>query len=605
MNPKPKKLKTLRWAFSLAWRFDWRKLVGWYSLGILVALLPSISLIFNRQVVALLTAYIMDGTGSFAATLPSLLAYGGTMILIGLSARVNNNLVYMMMYDMYYLGMMELAMDQVPKIRLLDLMKKDIRDKYSFAIQRPGSITDIISISCQIMTKFVMIASLLMVAFDLSIFVFLLTLVYVVGMFIMHLLMTEDDKLSWDVVVEHNRRAEYYEMLPFSPGIAKENRVFHNEEKIVEQWHQNYDLVDDHFLQNAKVIEKRNFISGIVYYVFLIGIIIYSLIAVANRTMTADVFLVLYTLCMNIFQAILGFAREVMTLNRGLQAAGNQLAFYEMPIFTEPDDGDQPLDRVDADTVFRAEHLTFGYTADKTTLDDLNFSIKRGEVIALVGTNGSGKTTLTKLLLGMFAPTGGKLWLYGKPYIQVTRQNIRECIGVFFQDYYIFHHTLRENVGYGDVKNVGNDEKIREAIRKGGAEQIVAGLPSGLDTLLNRDVDKSGVVLSGGQNQRVAVSRAHMSDREVLIFDEPAAMLDPLAEMQQFMNIKESLHGRTAVLISHRVGFARLADRIFMMDGGRLAEVGTHEELVAKNGLYAHFFAEQAQWYHMDEEGNA
>lgn len=604
MKKKGSKWKTLRWAFSLAWKFDWRKLVGWYSLGIIVAILPSVSLLFNRQVVQLLTAYIVDGTGSFAATLPSLLAYGFTMILIGLSARVNNNLVYMMMYDTYYLGMMELAMDQVPKIKLLDLMKKDIRDKYSFAIQRPGSITDIISESCQIVTKFVMITSLLVVAFNLSVFVFLLTFLYVLGMFVMNLLLTEDDKFSWDVVVEYERRAEYYEMLPFSPGIAKENRVFHNEEKIVEQWHQNYDLVDRHFLDHAKAVEKRNFISGIVYYVFLAVIIVYSLIAVANHTMTADMFLVLYTLCMNIYQAILGFAREILYLNRGLQAAGNQLEFYEMPIFTESDDGDQPFEKADEETVFRAEHLTFGYTAEKMTLDDLNFSIKKGEVIALVGSNGSGKTTLTKLLLGMFAPTGGKLWLYGKPYTEVTRQNIRELVGVFFQDFYIFHHTLRENVGYGDVKNVGNVEKIREAIRKGGAEQIVAKMPGGLETLLNRDVDKSGVVLSGGQNQRVAVSRAHMSDREVLIFDEPAAMLDPLAEMQQFMNIKESLNGRTAVLISHRVGFARLADRIFMMDGGRLAEVGTHDELMAKKGLYAHFFEEQARWYRT-EEGNA
>ena len=136
-----------------------------------------------------------------------------------------------------------------------------------------------------------------------------------------------------------------------------------------------------------------------------------------------------------------------------------------------------------------------------------------------------------------------------------------------------------------------------EALRKGGAEKVAASLPKGLDTLLGKFQDKSGSELSGGEKQRVASARTHRADRDVLIFDEPASMLDPIAEMEQFLGIKNLLKGRTAILISHRVGFARMADKIIMLDGGKIAEMGSHEELMALNGRYAHFFNEQAQWY--------
>jgi len=154
------------------------------------------------------------------------------------------------------------------------------------------------------------------------------------------------------------------------------------------------------------------------------------------------------------------------------------------------------------------------------------------------------------------------------------------------------------------LKNIGNIDRIQIAMQKGGADKLPERFPKGLEQWLLRNVIKDGAMLSGGEKQRVAVSRAHMSDKEILIFDEPAAALDPIAEMKQFHTIREKIEGRTAILISHRVGFARLADRIIVLDGGRLVENGTHDELMALNGIYASFFKEQAQWY-TTEEGEA
>jgi ATP-binding cassette subfamily B protein len=189
------------------------------------------------------------------------------------------------------------------------------------------------------------------------------------------------------------------------------------------------------------------------------------------------------------------------------------------------------------------------------------------------------------------------LFFYGQPYDELPASYLQEKIGTFFQDYYLFHHSLGENVAYGDIKEIGNAVKIKQAIDKGGAGGILSKLPNGLNTRVGKRIDKNGIEFSGGEKQRIAIARAYMSDKDILVFDEPASMLDPLAEVEQFQNIRERIDQKTGILISHRIGFARLADKIIMMNGGEIAEIGTHEELIAKNGLYAAFFNEQAQWY--------
>jgi ABC-type multidrug transport system fused ATPase/permease subunit len=250
-----------------------------------------------------------------------------------------------------------------------------------------------------------------------------------------------------------------------------------------------------------------------------------------------------------------------------------------------------------ADTMFETQNLSYSYRDGNLALDGVSVEIKQGETVALVGVNGSGKSTLVKLLLQLYKPFSGRLLYCGEDYETFGTGFLKNRIGAFFQDYYLFHMPISENIGFGDIENADDTERIRRALEKSGASAFISKLPKGSDTFIYRWVEETGTEFSGGEKQKLAVSRAHMSDKDILIFDEPASMLDPIAELEQFMNIKEKLEGRTAVLISHRVGFARLADKIILLDGGKVAEAGTHDELMAQDGLYAHFFNEQAQWY--------
>ena len=230
-------------------------------------------------------------------------------------------------------------------------------------------------------------------------------------------------------------------------------------------------------------------------------------------------------------------------------------------------------------------------------MQDISLTIHEGESIALVGENGAGKSTLVKLLLGLYEPDEGEIYFKGKNYRELDMNEFVKQIGVVFQDFVHFELLARENIAFGDISKVRDDEALHYATAMGGADNVIKKLPKGLDNYLGRWYEQEGGEMSGGEWQRVAVSRAYISDRKILIMDEPAAALDPIAEMEQFSRIRNKLDKRTSVLISHRIGFARLADKIVVLNKGKIAEYGTHKELTDRNGLYSEMFNNQALWY--------
>ena len=230
------------------------------------------------------------------------------------------------------------------------------------------------------------------------------------------------------------------------------------------------------------------------------------------------------------------------------------------------------------------------------SLKDVSIRIRRGEVIALVGENGSGKTTLAKLLAGLYTPSTGQVRWDGVDLETLDRSRVRDQVAVIFQDYARYFLTARENVGIGEERRMAEEEPIAEAARKAGAHEFLSALPEGYRTILG-PAFAGGSDLSGGQWQRVALARAHFRNSPLLILDEPTASLDPRAEYQVFEQVRRLARGRTVLLISHRVSSARSADRILVLAQGRLVEEGSHEALIARNGLYAELFSLQARAY--------
>ncbi len=233
-------------------------------------------------------------------------------------------------------------------------------------------------------------------------------------------------------------------------------------------------------------------------------------------------------------------------------------------------------------------------TADALT--DVDLSIGRGEVVALVGENGSGKTTLAKLLGLLHTPTSGQIYWDGADTATVDPDQLRRQVTVVFQDFARYNLTAAENIGLGDIDRLDDRSGIERAATRAGADRLVGRLPDGYDTVLGR-MFEAGAELSVGQWQRIAVSRAFFRDAPLLILDEPTASLDARAEHDLFGRIRNLFAGRTVLLISHRFSTVRSADRIYVLHQGHVVEHGTHTELMAANGRYAELFTLQAQAY--------
>ncbi len=237
----------------------------------------------------------------------------------------------------------------------------------------------------------------------------------------------------------------------------------------------------------------------------------------------------------------------------------------------------------------KLDNVTFHYpNSEKNIISQLSLVINKGDKIAIVGENGAGKSTLIKLILGLYSPSSGKISWGGSEVCP-------NKIAIVYQNYVKYELTLRENIGFSNIKKMWDDDAILKVIKECGLMELVAEL-GGLDVKLGR-LYKNGRELSGGQWQRLAIARALFSDNDMIIFDEPTAAIDPNAELEIYNMLLRLSKDKTAVFISHRLGWAKNMDRIIFIEDGNIAESGTHEELVNKKGLYAEMYNLQASWY--------
>ena len=246
-------------------------------------------------------------------------------------------------------------------------------------------------------------------------------------------------------------------------------------------------------------------------------------------------------------------------------------------------------------------NLRFQYPgATEDVLQDINFHVQPGEIVSIVGVNGAGKSTLIKLLLGLYKPDDGTIRYDDKNIAAIAPEQMALNCAAVFQDFARFRRPVREELVPGPPNFNIDDDALWRVISAVGIEERFQTLPRGLDTFLDPSLGEEGegAELSGGEWQKVALARALVRNPQVLVLDEPTAALDPQAEVELYQRFVELAAGRMTFLISHRIGSARLADRILVLDSGRIVEDGTHEALLARNGLYARFFQSQAHWYH-------
>jgi len=392
------------------------------------------------------------------------------------------------------------------------------------------------------------------------------------------------------------RQLEYVRQTGASVETAKEVKIFNLHRFLIDRYRR---LADKFYLANRALARRRALWGtllaalGTLGYYVAYGYIAWRTVrgdfSIGDLTFLASSFLRLRQLLEGLLVGFSQVAGQALYLD-------DLFSFFEIePEIVSPPNPvpvPRPITRG-----FVFENVGFRYPgAERWAVRALDFELRANEVLALVGENGAGKTTLVKLLARLYDPDEGRILLDGRDLREYDIDELRANIGVIFQDFVRYHLTAGENIGVGLVEAMDDKERIRHAAQRAMADEVIATLPGGYDQIIGRRF-KNGVDLSGGQWQKIAIARAYMRDAQVMILDEPTAALDARSEFEVFQRFKELSDNRTAVLISHRFSSVRMADRILVLNEGRLEASGTHEQLMAAGGRYAELFELQAAGY--------
>ncbi|KKB79335.1 ABC transporter ATP-binding protein [Devosia limi DSM 17137] len=392
------------------------------------------------------------------------------------------------------------------------------------------------------------------------------------------------------------RQLEYIRQIGASAETAKEIKLFGLSAFLVERFRT---LATTIFKENRKLSIQRakwgalfSAIATLAYYgayAFIVWRTIAGEFSIGDLTFLAGSFLSLNGLFQKI---LLGFT----------QIAGQSLylddlfSFFEIQPAILPPANPKPFPQPIRDGIV-FDNVGFRYPeTDNWAIRGLSFTLKAGETLALVGENGAGKTTIVKLLTRLYDPDEGRITVDGTDLRDIEIEDIHAHIGVIFQDFIRYSLTAAENIGVGRIEDRGDRMRIEDAAKSSLADAVIERLPLRYEQPLGRLFNK-GRDLSGGEWQKVAIARAYMRDADLIILDEPTAALDAKAEAEVFARFKSLATGKTAVIISHRFSTVRMADRIIVLDGGKIIEAGSHAELLALHGHYAELFELQAAGY--------
>ncbi|MCX7563709.1 ABC transporter ATP-binding protein [Xanthomonadaceae bacterium XH05] len=392
------------------------------------------------------------------------------------------------------------------------------------------------------------------------------------------------------------RELDYVRQAGASVETAKEVKIFGLEGFFVAR----YRMLAEKFYRANRALALRRAAWGSVLsllgtagyygaYAYLAWRTVHGDFSVGDLTFLAGSFLRLRSLLESILSGFSQVASQALYLD-------DLYSFFDIQpeILSKP--GARPVP-TPIRTGFVFEDVGFRYPGvERWAVRHLTFTLKAGESVALVGENGAGKTTLAKLLARLYDPDEGRILLDGVDLRDYDLDDLRANIGVIFQDFVRFNLNASDNIAIGRIEARDDRERIIEAARRSLADAVIAKLPKGYEQPLGKRFAQ-GVDLSGGEWQKLAIARAYMRQAQVMILDEPTAALDARSEFEVFERFKELSQGRTTVLISHRFSTVRMADRILVLEHGRILESGSHEQLLAANGRYAELFNLQAEGY--------
>lgn len=606
MNTKPKYslLQNMKYVFHTSWSLDKGLILQTFGLTLLSLFQNLVQLFIAPMILQKVetAAPLGDLIQTIFIFCLLLLILAG---LIGYLSEETLNFALKVRFTnhFYILGTKKLCTTSYPNIQDTKYLERSIHAYFNIQDDKSGFINMITTVG-QLLQSIIGFGLYLLLISHLEPILLLVIIITTISGYFVNRKMNEWGYLHREESAAYTKDLRYVCNCVMDNEMPKDIRIFGMQSWLMDFYNSALSLYKN-FCDRR---EKQYLIANLVDVILLFlrnGIAYVYLIQMAlTQNISAAEFL-LY------FSAVTGFTNWVTTildnaikLHRQSLNANQYRAFIEHPEPFTFEEG-LPLEK-DLSKAYEItlEDVSFRYPeAEKDTISHLNLTIHPGEKLAIVGLNGAGKTTLVKLVSGFLDPTEGRVLLNGEDIRQYNRRDYYNLFAAVFQDFSRLETTIVANVAQTETHI--DDARVKDCLEKAGLSKKITELPNGAKTNLGRLMNDDGIELSGGENQRLMLARALYKDAPMLILDEPTAALDPIAENEIYLKYNEMTQGRTSLYISHRLASTQFCDRILYIVGGRIAEEGTHNQLLALGGGYANLFEVQSQYYKEGEVEHA
>ena len=488
-----------------------------------------------------------------------------------------------------------MLMQKTVELDLANFDEAEFYNKYTRAINEANTrAVEVVTTVCGMVGNALSITALTVMILAIEPFVLLCTLVGVVISLVFDILRS---KLYYRYDVEvtpYNRRLAYIQRIFYEPQYSKELRLFQMGEPGMEKYRSNIRSLSEVLKRQGR---KKFMLAGVERFVndglFVMVALLYLGWRCASGVIGLGSFSAMFNAAFQFGNELNSFVNKFPTLYQHSLFIDNLLAVLHSEGSAERG-GDREL-AVSSPHGIEFEDECFGYRGGPKILDHVSFRVGAGEKIAIVGYNGAGKSTLVKLMTRLYDPDEGRILVDGIDIREYSTASLRRAFGVMMQDFQHYAFSLAENVrpGFRAV----DEQRVLDALEFSGLSERVGKLPKGIYSPVTKEFETGGVVMSGGEFQKLSLARAYAQGAQVLILDEPSGALDPVAEYELNHAILRASENKTVVFISHRLSATRMADRVYMVESGRIVESGTHAQLMEKDGRYARIFRMQAEKY--------
>lgn len=586
-------IKNNIFAMKMGWKLSKSRMIH----ELIVSMLNHFEWIFYSAVFIRFIISAIEKQKSFREILTFILICCGVFVSISLYRNYADNVSFALTNTKIYQGLYQKLYEKARNVELSCYETPEFYNKYTMAIDGAGDkITNVIRNIWGIITGMIATIVVFYAIYEIDRWAILFIIFPILGNFVFSGAMNRLHYKRYQDNIPNERVVQYVNRVMYLAEYAKEMRLSNVYRLVKEKYNASVKGTVNIAEKYSIKLVIFNFLKNTFTFIIIFeGVLLYAAYkAMVIKSMSLAELAIIFSIMVSATWILIGLFNSLVEMMKNGLFVNNLRTFMEyQEVIPEDQDGLIPEPVI---SLIEFRNVCFSYKEKKNIIHNLSFRIEGNHKVAFVGHNGAGKSTIIKLLFRLYDPTEGEILVNGRNIKEYNLRAYRALFAAAFQDYKVLALSVKDNVLMGRTYE-NEDKVVAEALRMAGVYEKVKSMPNGIHTILTKEFDEDGAILSGGQYQKIVVARAFAQNTPIKVFDEPSSALDPIAEYDLYQSIIEDSKNKTMIFISHRLSSVRNADKVFMLEQGKLIEEGTHVELMMRKGAYADMYTKQALNY--------